>query len=73
MHLTRLEVDRLLAEGKINEAESYMESRRIFFWENGYLIRRLNQAILLFMVPMPPNPEEQQEKKVLIWEKNSDS
>jgi len=48
MHLTRLEVDRLLAEGNFDEAESYMESRRIIFWENGYLIRRLNQAYFAF-------------------------
>ena len=48
MHLTRLEVDRLLAEGRITEAESYMESRRSLFWENGYLIRRLNQAYFAF-------------------------
>ena len=48
MHLTRLEVDRLLAEGNIDEAEGYMESRRIIFWENGYLIRRLNQAYFAF-------------------------
>jgi len=48
MHITRLEVDRLLTEGNIDGAESYMESRRIFFWENGYLIRRLNQAYFAF-------------------------
>ena len=48
MHITRLEVDSLLAEGKIAEAEYYMESRRIFFWENGYQIRRLNQAYFAF-------------------------
>lgn len=48
MHLTRLEVDRLLAAGEIEEAESYMEQRRIFFWENGYQIRRLNQAYFAF-------------------------
>ncbi len=48
MHLTRLEVDRLLAEDRIDEAESYMEERRIFFWENGYQIRRLNQAYFAF-------------------------
>ena len=48
MHVTRLEVDRLLAEGKVDEAESYLESRRIFFWDNGYLIRRLNQAYFAF-------------------------
>ena len=48
MHTTRLEVDRLLADGKITEAEEYMEARRVFFWENGYLIRRLNQAYFAF-------------------------
>ena len=48
MHITRLEVDRLLAEGRIEEAEEYMEQRRIFFWENGYQIRRLNQAYFAF-------------------------
>jgi hypothetical protein len=48
MHITRLEVDRLLAEGEIEEAEEYMEQRRIFFWENGYQIRRLNQAYFAF-------------------------
>jgi len=48
MHITRLEVDRLLAEGKIDEAEGYMEQRRILFWENGYQIRRLNQAYFAF-------------------------
>ena len=48
MHITRLEVDRLLSEGKIEEAESYMEMRRNIFWENGYQIRRLNQAYFAF-------------------------
>jgi hypothetical protein len=48
MHITRLEVDRLLAEGRIEEAEAYMEARRSFFWENGYQIRRLNQAYFAF-------------------------
>jgi hypothetical protein len=48
MHTTRLQVDALLAEGKIEEAEQYMELRRRFFWENGYQIRRLNQAYFAF-------------------------
>ena len=48
MHITRLEVDRLLAAGEIETAESYMESRRGFFWENGYQIRKLNQAYFAF-------------------------
>ncbi len=48
MHVTRLTVDGLLASGKIEEAESYMEARRKFFWDNGYQIRRLNQAYFAF-------------------------
>lgn len=48
MRVTRLETDRLLAEGKVVEAEAYMEARRKVFWENGYLIRKLNQAYFAF-------------------------
>ncbi len=48
MHLTRVTVDQLLAEGKIDAAESYMEQRRVFFWDNGYHIRKLNQAYFAF-------------------------
>ncbi|MFV1949040.1 MAG: hypothetical protein ACC633_03795 [Anaerolineales bacterium] len=48
MHITRLEVDRLLADGLIGEAEAYMEMRRGLFWDNGYQIRKLNQAYFAF-------------------------
>lgn len=48
MHKTRVTVDRLLAEGKVEEAEAYMEQRRRFFWEHGYHIRKLNQAYFAF-------------------------
>lgn len=48
MHQTRVRVDALLAEGRIEEAEGYMEGRRQVFWENGYPIRRLNQAYFAF-------------------------
>jgi hypothetical protein len=48
MRETRLEVDRLLALGEVDAAEDYMEQRRQFFWENGYLIRKLNQAYFAF-------------------------
>jgi hypothetical protein len=48
MRTTRVEVDRLLAEGAVDEAEAYMEARREFFWENGYTIRKLNQAYFAF-------------------------
>ncbi len=48
MRVTRETVDQLLVEGKIEEAEDYMEERREFFWEHGYLIRKLNQAYFAF-------------------------
>lgn len=48
MHETRVTADQLLAEGKIQEAETYMEQRRQVFWENGYLLRKLNQAYFAF-------------------------
>jgi hypothetical protein len=48
MHQTRVTVDQLLAEGKIDDAESYMDQRRLFFWDNGYHIRKLNQAYFAF-------------------------
>jgi hypothetical protein len=48
MHETRVQADELLAEGKIEEAEAYMEERREFLWEHGYLIRKLNQAYFAF-------------------------
>jgi hypothetical protein len=48
MRITRLQVDDLLAKGQIDQAEAYMEVRRKFFWDNGYLIRKLNQAYFAF-------------------------
>ena len=48
MHETRVTADEMLAEGKIEEAEAYMEQRRQFFWDNGYLLRKLNQAYFAF-------------------------
>lgn len=48
MNETRVTVDRLLSEGRVPEAESYMEERRQFFIEHGYVIRKLNQAWFAF-------------------------
>lgn len=48
MATTRVMVDQLLAEDKIDEAEAYMEERRQFFVANGYPIRKLNQAYFAF-------------------------
>jgi hypothetical protein len=48
MRATRIRVDDMLAAGKVDEAEAYMEERRQVFVMNGYPIRRLNQAYFAF-------------------------
>ncbi len=48
MHITRVNVDQMLKDGQIDQAEAYMEQRRLFFWNHGYLIRKLNQAYFAF-------------------------
>jgi hypothetical protein len=48
MHDTHEQAIALLQEGKIAEAEAYMEERRKLFVARGYTIRKLNQAYFAF-------------------------
>ena len=49
MRETRIEAERLLADGMIEEAEKYMEERRVHLNEtHGYAIRKINQAYFAF-------------------------
>jgi hypothetical protein len=48
MRETRIRADELLAQGKIEEAEAYLEKRRQEFVAQGYYIRKLNQAYFAF-------------------------
>jgi len=48
MRELRLEVDELLANGRIDEAEQLMEERRQVLVSKGYYIRKLNQAYFAF-------------------------
>ncbi|MBN1965462.1 MAG: hypothetical protein JW910_12505, partial [Anaerolineae bacterium] len=48
MNETRVTVDAMLEAGEIEAAEAYMEARRDLFYENGYVIRKLNQAFFAF-------------------------
>lgn len=48
MRHTREIVDQFLALGRVEDAEAYMEIRRLLFVENGYAIRKLNQAYFAF-------------------------
>lgn len=78
MHETRVTTDRLLKEGKIGEAEAYMEARREIFWQNGYAIRKLNQAYFAFYgayadVPGGPAGEDPVGPAVRALREQSDS
>ncbi len=48
MRQLRLDVDSLLNEGRIAEAEALMEEKRQYLAENGYFIRKINQAYFAF-------------------------
>ncbi len=48
MRETRLQTDELLAEGMIEEAERYMEERRIELQDHRIYIRKINQAYFAF-------------------------
>ncbi len=64
MRETRVTVDALLAEGKIGEAESYMEARRRVFVAHGYNLRRINQAYFAFYGAYADQPGERGEDPV---------
>ncbi len=59
MAQTRVQTDELLAEGKVEEAEAYMEARRQFFLDNGFRIRKLNQAYFAFYGAYAETPGQQ--------------
>jgi hypothetical protein len=48
MRQIRIQVDDYLSQGKIEQAEEYMEERRLYLASNGYYIRKLNQAYFAF-------------------------
>ena len=48
MHDTRIQVDAMLAQGQVTQAEDYMEQQRLILASHGYLIRKLNQAFFAF-------------------------
>ena len=56
MRETRLRLEELLAEGAVEDAEAYLEERRLFLVENGRNIRKLNQAYFAFHGTYADNP-----------------
>jgi len=48
MHETRLHTDELLEQGEVEEAERYMEQRRVELNSRGHRVRKINQAWFAF-------------------------
>lgn len=48
MRRIRIHVDALLSSGYVEQAESYMREQRDYLAQNGYYIRKLNQAYFAF-------------------------
>jgi hypothetical protein len=53
---TRLHAGELLAQGDIQEAEAYMERRRLLLVERGFRIRKINQAFFAFRQSYATDP-----------------
>ena len=57
MRATRLALDALLDDGRVAEAEAYLEKRRLEFVANGFNIRKLNTAWFAFNGTYADSPE----------------
>ena len=68
LHETRHEAERLLKQGKIEEAEEYMEQRRQILVENGHNIRKINQAFFAFHGTYADSPSSTSPLARQIWE-----
>ena len=68
LHDTRNQADELLEQGKIDEAEAYMENRRLELVENGHNIRKLNQAYFAFHGLYADGPSSTSPLARQIWE-----
>jgi hypothetical protein len=75
MRALRLEVDELLAAGKVEEAEATMEAKRQWFAENGINIRKINQAYFAFYGSYADSPQSSDPigpKIEQVWELTQD-
>lgn len=75
MRRLRLEVDRLLEDGKVAAAEALMEETRVFLGDNGVFIRRINQAYFAFYGTYADTPQSSDPigpKVQRVWELTGD-
>jgi len=75
MRALRLEVDALLADGKVAEAEARMEEKRLELERGGIFIRKLNQAYFAFYGTYADSPQSSDPigpKIERVWELTKD-
>lgn len=75
MRETRTEVETMIDKGHIDEAEAYMEKRRQIFVDNGYFIRKLNQAFFAFHGTYAESPTSSSplgNQLRVLWQSNPD-
>ncbi|HAG55122.1 MAG TPA: hypothetical protein DCL17_01805 [Dehalococcoidia bacterium] len=65
---TRARTDELLEEGLMDEAESYMESRRIELLDHGHTIRKINQAYFAFHNTYAESPSSTSPIAEYLWD-----
>lgn len=68
MRDTRVRTDELLESGEIEAAESWMESRRIELQDNGFFIRKINQAFFAFNGSYGDSPSSVSPTARQMWE-----
>ncbi|MGE0600224.1 MAG: hypothetical protein AB7J35_13830 [Dehalococcoidia bacterium] len=75
MRSLRLQVDDLLKAGKVTEAEQLMEEKRQYLNDNGFSIRKLNQAYFAFYGTYADSPQSSNPigpKIEAVWDKTQD-
>ncbi len=75
MRELRLDVDALLAEGRVTEAEALMEERRLYLEAHGVAIRKINQAYFAFYgsyASLPQSSDPIGPKVERVWEETGD-
>lgn len=71
----RLEVDALLADGRVAEAEALMEERRLHLAAHGIVIRKINQAYFAFYgsyADLPQSSDPIGPKVARVWEETGE-
>jgi hypothetical protein len=68
MEETRKRTDELLGDGLIDEAEAYMESRRVELLDHNYEIRKINQAYFAFHGTYAESPSSTSPNARYLWD-----